>query len=227
MFSKVIVALFLVILAISVESRPVRRGGSCRARTSSAVPTATKLGAVVATSQVASVEPSSTVISSAASSSTSAPVKTSSVVPVPTTSSKPIVKTTKASSVAQAAPTSAVKGLLGNLFPVNTFSKSWTTSPSSGAALALSDAAFRPTNVLRTVPHTYTKAPDGKDAMKAHYPQGSYTFGNYPQGGFSFYAPGPNNVDLTTAKEATFGYSVFFPEGFAFNLGGKLPGLCA
>jgi hypothetical protein len=77
------------------------------------------------------------------------------------------------------------------------------------------------------VPHTYTAAPDGKKAMKAHYPKGSYTFGFDPQGGFSFYAPGPADVDLTTAKEATFGYSVFFPEGFDFNLGGKLPGLCA
>jgi len=62
--------------------------------------------------------------------------------------------------------------------------------------------------------------------MKAHYPQGSYTFGNKPQGGFSFYAPGPTSLDLGTAKEATFGYSVYFPKGFAFNLGGKLPGLC-
>jgi hypothetical protein len=61
--------------------------------------------------------------------------------------------------------------------------------------------------------------------MKAHFPQGSYTFGNDPQGGFSFYAPGPTSLDLSTAKEATFGYSVFFPKGFAFNLGGKLPGL--
>jgi len=61
--------------------------------------------------------------------------------------------------------------------------------------------------------------------MRAHYPKGSYTFGNDPQGGFSFYAPGPDDVDLTTAKEATFGYSVYFPKGFAFQKGGKLPGL--
>ncbi|KAJ2927100.1 hypothetical protein H1R20_g9978, partial [Candolleomyces eurysporus] len=58
----------------------------------------------------------------------------------------------------------------------------------------------------------------------ASFPQGSYTFKNQPQGGFSFYAPGPPQVDLTEAKEATFGYSVYFPDGFAFNKGGKLPG---
>ena len=62
--------------------------------------------------------------------------------------------------------------------------------------------------------------------MQAHYPKGSYTFGHQPQGGISFYAPGPSDVDLTTAKEATFGYSVMFDEGFDWNKGGKLPGLC-
>lgn len=73
--------------------------------------------------------------------------------------------------------------------------------------------------------HSYTNAPDGKPAMRAFYPKGSYTFGFKPQGGFSFYAPGPANVDLSNAKEATFGYAVYFPAGFGFQLGGKLPGL--
>ncbi|KIM49680.1 polysaccharide lyase family 14 protein [Hebeloma cylindrosporum] len=157
-----------------------------------------------------------------------------SVLPVPSSASNSRSSTpTSSSSTAASTPTSGsggssgptIPGLLGSLFPVPGFSKSWTTSPSSDNALALSDAAFRPTNVLRSVPHTYVNAPDGKKAMKAHYPQGSYTFGNDPQGGFSFYAPGPSSLDLSTAKEATFGYSVYFPKGFAFNLGGKLPGL--
>ncbi|KAF8162775.1 hypothetical protein B0H34DRAFT_651893 [Crassisporium funariophilum] len=129
-------------------------------------------------------------------------------------------------SVASAQPTSgnAISGLLGQLFPASRGSSSWTTSASPNS-LALSDATFRPQNVLRSVVHSYTNAPDGKRAMKAHYPKGSYTFGNSPQGGFSFYAPGPSSVDLSSAKEATFGYSVYFPKGFAFQLGGKLPGL--
>lgn len=62
--------------------------------------------------------------------------------------------------------------------------------------------------------------------MQAHYPEGSYTFTHSPEGGLSFYAPGPDEVDLTTAKEATFGYSVMFEEGFEWQKGGKLPGLC-
>jgi len=117
-----------------------------------------------------------------------------------------------------------VGGLLGKLFPASSGLDSWTTSPSSDA-LALADSTFRPTRVLQGLSHAYTSAPDGKKAMKAHYPKGSYNFGHSPQGGFSFYAPGPNSVDLTTAKEATFGYSVYFPEGFEFQKGGKLPGI--
>ena len=64
-------------------------------------------------------------------------------------------------------------------------------------------------------------------SVRAHYPAGSYNPSGSPRGGFSFYAPGPASVDLSTAKEATFSYSVLFPEGFAFVKGGKLPGLCA
>jgi len=89
----------------------------------------------------------------------------------------------------------------------------------------LSDAAFRPTKVLTGLSHDYVSAPDGKKAMKAHYPKGSYNFGHKPMGGFSFYAPGPSNVDLSTAREATFGYSVYFGKDFDFQLGGKLPGI--
>lgn len=132
-------------------------------------------------------------------------------------------KTSSSSSGSGSGP--LLSGLLDKLFPVSNFIDSWTTSPGDGA-LPLSDSTFRPTNVLKSVPHTYTNAPDGKKAMKAHYPKGSYTFGHNPQGGFSFYAPGPDNVDLSSAKEATLGYSVFFPNGFDFQKGGKLPGIC-
>jgi hypothetical protein len=42
----------------------------------------------------------------------------------------------------------------------------------------------------------------------------------------SFRVKGPADVDLTTAKEATVAYSIYFEPGFAFNHGGKLPGFC-
>jgi len=120
--------------------------------------------------------------------------------------------------------TDTLQGLLGSLFPVADFQESWTTSTSSKKSLALSDSTFRPTRVLSGLSHDYVDAPDGKKSMKAHYPKGSYNFQNTPKGGISFYAPGPSNVDLTSAKEATFGYSVFFEKGFDFVKGGKLPG---
>ncbi|RDX47445.1 hypothetical protein OH76DRAFT_1406038 [Lentinus brumalis] len=56
----------------------------------------------------------------------------------------------------------------------------------------------------------------------------TYVAGKYDPGsdsGFSFYALGPEQVNLTTAKEVTMAYSVFFEEGFDFKVGGMLPGL--
>lgn len=112
------------------------------------------------------------------------------------------------------------------LFPVTPQVKYWTTDASLPSPSPLSDATFRPHSEITALSHDYVAAPDGKKSMKAHYPKGSYTFTHDPQGGFSFYAPGPAGVDLTTAKEATFGYDVYFPSGFNFVKGGKLPGLC-
>lgn len=111
------------------------------------------------------------------------------------------------------------------LFPVSD-SDSWSVSSDIPDALPLSDATLRPTNDIKALPHPYLKGPEGVLAMQAHYPKGSFKPSAKPQGGVSFYAPGPASVDLTTAKEATLSYSVFFPEGFEFVKGGKLPGLC-
>ena len=114
---------------------------------------------------------------------------------------------------------------LSNLFPVRQLTE-WSTSTASADPLAISDSTFGSHHILSSLPRDVVSAPDGVRSMKAHYPKGSYTFGHDPQGGFSFYGPGPSNVDLTTAKEATFAYSVYFPSGFDFMKGGKLPGGC-
>ncbi|TFK34903.1 hypothetical protein BDQ12DRAFT_334767 [Crucibulum laeve] len=242
----VLALLFAVVAAHPLRPNHRRAAGACKpkpqpattvvaiasAAAQSIVPTPSSAVAGVVTevpvassSVAAAPKPSSAAISAA-------PIASAPASSVHVPSSRPASASSAAPSPSKSASTSAppasgdlLSGLLGALFPVNQFSKSWTTSTSSKSALALSDATFRPTNVLRSVPHTYVSAPDGKAAMKAHYPKGSYTFGNSPQGGFSFYAPGPSSVDLSTAKEATFGYSVFFEDGFAFNLGGKLPGI--
>ena len=119
--------------------------------------------------------------------------------------------------------------LISALMPVDvktTGNSGWTTTNGVSGALPLSDATLKPQKLLSALPHKYIPAPDGKLAMQAHYPQGSYTFGHGVEGGISFYSAGPGNVDLTTAKEATLGYSVMFDKDFEFQKGGKLPGLC-
>lgn len=113
--------------------------------------------------------------------------------------------------------------LLSWLFPVDGAKDKWTTAEGSDS-VELSDSTLH--IVSGSGPkYTYVEF-EGKKALKAHYPKGSYRPGapDAPKGGISFYATGPSSVDLTTAKEATFGYSIYFPEGFEWVKGGKLPG---
>ncbi|KAJ7130335.1 polysaccharide lyase family 14 protein [Mycena epipterygia] len=111
------------------------------------------------------------------------------------------------------------------LFPIPSSVAQWTTLPGAPGALPLSDETLKPFDVMSGTTHNYVSAPDGKLAMEAIYPKGTYIPSKKPLGGFSFYAPGPDSVDFTTAKELTFGYSIMFPEGFQFNKDGKLPGI--
>ncbi|KAL0945406.1 hypothetical protein HGRIS_000898 [Hohenbuehelia grisea] len=101
------------------------------------------------------------------------------------------------------------------LFPVAA-GNSWTTSSEVEDALPLSDSTLRLVNGHGSL--WYTTAPDGKEGIQVRYPRRS-------RQGIHIYARGPSWVDLTTAKEVTFGYSIFFEEGFEWNKGGKLPGL--
>ncbi|KAF5324677.1 hypothetical protein D9611_004093 [Ephemerocybe angulata] len=175
------------------------------------------------------IDTNSTVLSSPVLTSTSsasqAEATSSSLSTTKSSSSGSSTTSTTSSSSHPSQPTGAPSsgGRLGNLFPVG-YSKSWTTCPKADNPLHLGDDTLQPFSVLRTTLHSYEKAPDGRNAMKAHYPQGSYTFTHSPLGGFSFYTHGHSSVKLADAKEATFGYAVYFPNGFAFNKGGKLPG---
>ncbi|KAJ7057051.1 polysaccharide lyase family 14 protein [Mycena amicta] len=113
---------------------------------------------------------------------------------------------------------------LDELLPISNPLESWTTLAGAPDALPLSDATLKPFDVMSGVNHTFTAAPDGTLAMQATYPKGSFNPSHKPRGGFSLYAPGPDQLDITTASEALFGYSVMFPAGFQFNKGGKLMG---
>lgn len=118
---------------------------------------------------------------------------------------------------------------LSMFFPKGHGVQQWTTLHGAQGAVPLSDKTFRPHTGISELAHPYAQAPDsssGDLAMKAHFPKGSYTFTHKPRGGISFYAPGPASVDITKASEVTFGYAVYFPKGFQFNKGGKLPGIC-
>jgi len=54
------------------------------------------------------------------------------------------------------------------------------------------------------------------------FPAGSINPGTKPQGGAEFYT---SPIDIASARNVTLQYSVFFPLGFDFVLGGKMPGL--
>eukprot|EP00842_Homolaphlyctis_polyrhiza_P007053 jgi/Hompol1/937/HPOL_001073-RA len=58
--------------------------------------------------------------------------------------------------------------------------------------------------------------------LRIKYPQGSYKPSGPIVGGTGLYA---TPLNLATAKTVTMEMQVFFPEGFQFVLGGKLPGL--
>ncbi|KAI0648436.1 hypothetical protein C8Q79DRAFT_905886 [Trametes meyenii] len=220
---------FLALGLASVSAAPLHHRRTCRPHSQISVASSViSTSAISQTSEVVStaVAAISTDATSTKVSSTKAPSTT--IVSTESTSTKASgVSSTKASSTAAPAATSATSGstssLLKKLFPI-AHSKFWTTSTSSPDALPLDDATLGVTKLLKALSHDYVKAPDGKYSMKAFYPQGSYTPAKAP-GGLSFYATGPSSVDLENAKEATLAYSVYFEDDFAFNKGGKLPGL--
>ncbi|KAF5387146.1 hypothetical protein D9615_001995 [Tricholomella constricta] len=244
--------LILLAFVLFVNALPMRHGrrGTCRPHSSVSVPSTgaatapdVNVGGNTPPVVTGDVDDATTTVKSAPTTVKDEPTsivkdkptsivkdKPTSIVKEPSTSAKP----TKSSSDSSSEPTSTKpppstggsgNSKLSSLFPVPGFSKSWSTSPLAENPLDLSDATLKPTRLLSALSHDFVSAPDGKKAMKAHFPKGSYTFTHQPQGGLSFYAPGPDSVDLSTAKEATFGYSVYFDAGFAFNKGGKLPGI--
>jgi hypothetical protein len=112
------------------------------------------------------------------------------------------------------------------LYPVRPTIEDWTTSKIFEKALPIDDQTFRSVQILSGTSRRVLEAPDGVVSLEGFYPSGSYTFTHTPRGGFSFYAPGPEDVDLTTAQEATLAYAILFPQGFDWVKGGKLPGFC-
>ncbi|GAA5932615.1 uncharacterized protein JCM15063_002155 [Sporobolomyces koalae] len=79
--------------------------------------------------------------------------------------------------------------------------------------------------VLQGVPaHEWTNGKQGDQlsALQVAYPANSRNPGNKPIGGVGFYS---SKIDVTAATNVSLSYSIFFPKGFDFVKGGKLPGL--
>lgn len=165
------------------------------------------------------------------SSAASSPSVAAALVVKPSPASSPASTITSASAVSSPASTSAAapvstssptdSGLMGQLFPLGRGIADWTTAVGDADSLSFS-AALNPLQAGH-LPGT-SSAPDGANAHVADFPAG--TFGLPSGQGFSFYSQGGHaGVSVTGAKEVVFSYSVYFPAGFQFNKGGKLPGL--
>jgi hypothetical protein len=118
-----------------------------------------------------------------------------------------------------------IKAVYAALAPMQALA-SWSTSPLSPDPLPLSDDTLRPIKAITSLKHPYVPAPDGRLSMEVTYEKGSWTFGSGTEGGVSFYALGPDALDLASAREIIVGYSAYFQDGFNFHKGGKMPGPC-
>ncbi|KAI0657172.1 hypothetical protein C8Q70DRAFT_919925 [Cubamyces menziesii] len=212
---------FLAFALASVSAAPLRRR-TCRPHSQIAAASSTINGSsvshVTSTAVATSAQATSTKVSSTIAPSSSKASSTH-----PSSSKASSTKASSSSAPVATADSTSGSSVLKELFPVS-HSAFWTTSDALSDALPLSDATFGVTNLLKALPLDYVTAPDGKYSLKAFYPEGSYTFTHAVKGGFSFYATGPDSVDLSKAKEATLSYSVYFEDGFDFQKGGKIPG---
>lgn len=127
-----------------------------------------------------------------------------------------------------------------HLFPIPVKAGlAYTTLPSapagngSGAKVtALSDAALGVVKVTANLTHNVVAAPGtapaNTKAWQALYPKGSYSPSatDAPRGGIGLYYPGPAGANWSdpASTQILFSYGVYFPTGFQFVKGGKLPG---
>lgn len=183
-----------------------RRKRSCVAKTSSVTATVSSTSAVLASTMTATSVSAEDYTSSSVAATTS-------------TTSANTTSVSSAAASSSSASLSGLSGLLAYLLPSST-SDEWTTATDSSSALSF-DAALKPLYAGK-LPSTGS-APDGTTAHIADYPAGIYGLSG---SGFNFYSEGIHNgVDVSSASEVMFSYSVYFESDFDFNKGGKMPGL--
>ncbi|BGP16571.1 hypothetical protein JCM10213_000517 [Rhodosporidiobolus nylandii] len=152
--------------------------------------------------------------------------------PASTASRSPAATTPAPSPIAWTAPSNFDNGDFSAALAVNKWawgqsnvalvtgipSSAWATSAAPSATAAPKGVNHAATKNLPRVDLT------NSTMMEVSFPQGSINPGNksLPTGGTGMYL---TPVNLSTATNVTFSYSVFFPADFDFVKGGKLPGL--
>jgi hypothetical protein len=129
--------------------------------------------------------------------------------------------TTSAKAAAQTANTISTTK---DVFPLGEGKKHWSMDVSIPNHVALNDKNLGVFDNIASLPHPYVEW-KGKPAIKSFFPKGSIDPAGNKKGGISFYSHGFQSP--AGATEITYAYSVYFEAGFSFNLGGKLPGVCA
>ncbi|KAJ2968209.1 hypothetical protein NUW54_g13286 [Trametes sanguinea] len=99
--------------------------------------------------------------------------------------------------------------------------------PSNLTARASISSPLFPVSPQKSYWTTDPDLPNPTPPVRCHLPSSQPDHRSRAPGGFSFYAPAPRASTSPPPKEATLGYTVYFPAGFDFVKGGKLPGLCA
>ncbi|KZV60529.1 polysaccharide lyase family 14 protein [Peniophora sp. CONT] len=135
---------------------------------------------------------------------------------------------TSSSSAAASSSTSSSSGSSGSLkaalFPVSDTS-SWTTASGLEGAVKLTTDALNIVSEIKSINNPISTH-SGRTALQASFPKGNWGLNKGISGGMSWYGQGQTSTqDWNNAKEMTFGYGLFFTEGFDWNKGGKLPGL--
>lgn len=135
---------------------------------------------------------------------------------------------------------------MNGLFPVSAASilSGFTTSPAAASIIpqlslvSLSDAALGVHKVTSQTTHSVVAPPlsDPNEritqAWEAFFPAGSINPGNKeaPRGGFGFYLRGPKpfaeKLQKDCPQEIIMSYAIMFEEGWQWQKGGKLPGIC-
>ncbi|ORY35660.1 hypothetical protein BCR39DRAFT_511370 [Naematelia encephala] len=131
--------------------------------------------------------------------------------PDPSTSTSTLVRRDASSTTSSASKSSSSSKLHKHSSSASSSSSPSSSSTSSTSTSATSVSSPASTNLAGEPP-----------VLRINYPQGSYSHGT---GGTQFYATPLSGGNSDTYERMLLSYDIWFPTGFAWNQGGKLPGL--